>query len=378
VNTRDDDAGIVMPPPPATRAVTSGADPWGLASVEVLPSSDPSSDPARAAPETQPSGSDERARVVPLAPLGDAEGEYEAPESAAGEPPTPSRHVVQAGVVGDDELSGEDVFRGYEPPRESFGAASAPAPEAAPPARATSARARWVVVGLLLTLSASLAMVVGGRSRGHAPPTAQPTAPAPRAPAPRAPAPRAAAPPAASPPAASPPAGWTPAEDLVATKAAPAPAVTTPAPAPVAATPAPAPVATKAAPAPVAATPAPAPVAKTPVAKTPAPAPAAATPAPAPVVPTAAVRSRTVPGLPRQVPSWNPGNGLLVVRSDVRGTVRVDGVDVGSTEGFVPIELPEGSYRVELNAGGRRHVLDVRVEAGFPNPVSFRLGGSAR
>ena len=86
-------------------------------------------------------------------------------------------------------------------------------------------------------------------------------------------------------------------------------------------------------------------------------------------------RERMVPGLPRQASARSPGDGLLVVRADLPARVSVDGVDVGSTEGFVPIRLPQGSYRVEVRVGGKMGAMDVHVEAGHATPVLFQLRG---
>lgn len=84
-------------------------------------------------------------------------------------------------------------------------------------------------------------------------------------------------------------------------------------------------------------------------------------------------RERCVPGLPRVAPTWTPGDGLLLVVSDRPASVRVDGVDVGPVEGFVPVRLPEGTYAVELVAGAQVARMDARVQAGALNRARFRF-----
>ncbi len=108
--------------------------------------------------------------------------------------------------------------------------------------------------------------------------------------------------------------------------------------------------------------------------QTPAVAPAVAVPAGdgAPCVAQSS-RERCVPGLPRVAPSWTPGDGLLLVVSDLAASVRIDGVDVGAAEGFVPVRLPEGTYAVELIAGGQVARMDARVQAGALNRARFRF-----
>lgn len=84
-------------------------------------------------------------------------------------------------------------------------------------------------------------------------------------------------------------------------------------------------------------------------------------------------RERCVPGLPRVAPSWTPGDGLLLVVSDLAASVRIDGVDVGAAEGFVPVRLPEGTYAVEVVSGGQVARMDARVQAGALNRARFRF-----
>ncbi len=84
-------------------------------------------------------------------------------------------------------------------------------------------------------------------------------------------------------------------------------------------------------------------------------------------------RERCIPGLPRVAPAWTPGDGLLLVVSDVPATVRIDGVDVGAVEGFVPVRLPEGTYAVEVVSGAQVARLDARVQAGALNRARFRF-----
>ncbi len=370
----DDDAGIVMPPPPVAPAAgtSAAADPWGLAGATL----------DDAVPEV---GGEP---AVPLAPLAEAEAEHV--DEPGGHEPVTLRPVVHAGVVGDAEPGPDAPSTGHGETREYLGGAYAPPPGEAPhavwdaPPPPPSMRARWVVVGVLALLAASLAVVVSGRTRaGRVLQDSESAGPG----AGRGAVPAAAVEPATAPVGPPAPAGWVPADALRGTAPAPAPASADVMPSPPATASdvgvsAPSPAAPRAVSTsvPDASTRETAPVAATPVAR----AGDAATPSPAAVLPAVtpspavSTGSRTVPGLPRQVPSWSPGNGRLVVRSDVPGAVRVDGVDVGSTEGFVPIELPEGTYRVEVVAGGRVHGLDVRVEAGFPNPVAFRIATPTR
>ncbi len=84
-------------------------------------------------------------------------------------------------------------------------------------------------------------------------------------------------------------------------------------------------------------------------------------------------RERCVPGLPRVAPSWTPGDGLLLVVSDLAASVRIDGIDVGAADGFVPVRLPEGTYAVEVVSVGQVARMDARVQAGALNRARFRF-----
>jgi hypothetical protein len=105
-------------------------------------------------------------------------------------------------------------------------------------------------------------------------------------------------------------------------------------------------------------------------------------PAAAPSVPVSAVPAppvlaerRRLAGVPRTPPAWNAGDGLLVVTANQHAGVWIDGVDAGPVGAFVPVELPAGTYPVEVRtpAGVSRRV-DVRVDVGSLRRVQVDLG----
>jgi hypothetical protein len=105
-------------------------------------------------------------------------------------------------------------------------------------------------------------------------------------------------------------------------------------------------------------------------ARPPAAAPASTTPAP----PALSARRRLT-GVPRTAPVWNAGDGLLVVTANQHAGVWIDGVDAGPVDAFVPVELPAGTYPLEVRTpSGTARRVDVRVDAGSLRRVQVDLG----
>ena len=97
-----------------------------------------------------------------------------------------------------------------------------------------------------------------------------------------------------------------------------------------------------------------------------APAPPVAAPASDPTrAPAPALgERRRLAGVPRSAPNFPSGDGLLVVIANQHGTVRIDGVDAGPLDGFVPVELPAGHYPVEVRTAQAVRTVEVRVDSG--------------